>query len=112
MKFTNGYWLDREGFTLERGRQVHDIEVREDPARLIAYAPIRPVSSRGDTLNTGLLTVTYEAVAEGVIRVSIEKHRGARRRPPGRDAGSAPAAAGTEERATSPATTTNDDEEA
>jgi len=36
MKFTNGYWLDREGFTLERGRQVHDIEVHEDPARLIA----------------------------------------------------------------------------
>lgn len=82
MKFTNGYWLDREGFTLERGRQVHDIEVREDPARLIAYAPIKPVASRGDTLNTGLLTVTYEAVAEGVIRVSIEKHRGARRRGP------------------------------
>ena len=38
--------------------------------------------------------------------------RGARRRTPGRDAGSEPAASGTQERATSPATTTNDDEEA
>ena len=29
MRFTNGYWLDREGYTVQRGREVHDLQVDE-----------------------------------------------------------------------------------
>ncbi|MGO1284308.1 MAG: alpha-xylosidase [Brachybacterium sp.] len=78
MRFTNGYWMDREGFTVERGRQVHDLQVDAEAGRLRAFAPTRAVRGRGDTLNNPQLTVTYEAVAEGVIRVRVENHRGVR----------------------------------
>ena len=78
MRFTNGYWMDREGFTVERGRQVHDLQVDAEAGQLRAFAPIRAVRGRGDTLNNPQLTVTYEAVAEGVIRVRVENHRGVR----------------------------------
>ena len=78
MRFTNGYWMDREGYTVQRGRQVHDLQVDAEAGRLRAFAPTRPVRGRGDTLNNPQITVTYEAVAEGVIRVRIENHRGTR----------------------------------
>ena len=78
MRFTNGYWLDREGYTVQRGREVHDLQVDAEAGRLRAFAPTRPVHSRGDTLNNPQLTITYEAVAEGVIRVRVENHRGTR----------------------------------
>src|SRR5690606_243549 len=70
--------MDREGYTVQRGRQVHDLQVDAEAGRLRAFAPTRPVHSRGDTLNNPQLTVTYEAVAEGVIRVRVENHRGTR----------------------------------
>lgn len=78
MRFTNGYWLDREGFTVQRGRHVHDLQVDADRGRIRAFVPTRAVHTRGDTLNNPQLTVTYEAVAEGVIRVRLDNHRGVR----------------------------------
>ncbi|MFC7455901.1 alpha-xylosidase [Brachybacterium sp. GCM10030267] len=78
MRFTNGYWLDREGFTVQRGRQVHDLQVDAEQSEVRAYAPVRPVHTRGDTLNNPQLTVTYQAVADGVIRVRVQNHRGVR----------------------------------
>ncbi|MGO1225623.1 MAG: alpha-xylosidase [Brachybacterium sp.] len=76
MRFTNGYWMDREGYTVERGSQVHDLQIDDEAGRLRAFAPVQPVRRRGDTLNNPQLTVTYEAVADGVIRVRVENHRG------------------------------------
>ena len=29
MRFTNGYWLDREGYTVQRGKQVYDLQIDE-----------------------------------------------------------------------------------
>lgn len=82
MRFTNGYWLDREGFEVQRGAQVYSLEVLPERGQVRAYAPVKKVRGRGDTLNNPLLTVTYAAVADGVIRVSIENHRGVRARGP------------------------------
>ncbi|HIY24805.1 MAG TPA: alpha-xylosidase, partial [Candidatus Brachybacterium merdigallinarum] len=82
MRFTNGYWLDRDGFTVQRGKHVHDLRVDADAGRVTAYAPTRPVRGRGDTLNNPQLTITYEAVADGVIRVRLDNHRGVRRPAP------------------------------
>lgn len=81
MRFSNGYWLDRDGFTVERARGLLDLGVLDDGS-VRAYAPVRPVLTRGDTLNVGLLTATFTAVAEGVIRVELVNHRGARERGP------------------------------
>lgn len=82
MKFTNGYWLDREGFTVQRAREIHEVVAEPDQGRVIAYAPTLPIRGRGDTLNNPVLTVTCEAVDDGVIRVVVENHRGSRRSGP------------------------------
>lgn len=113
MRFTNGYWLDREGFTVERARGVYRLTVTpgaegsggaggaEGPASaatgpvVTVLAPVRPVASRGDTLNNPALTVSYEAVADGVIRVTAVNHRGTRRRGPELDLTVDPAYRGT-----------------
>src|SRR4051812_50199217 len=49
MKFTDGYWLTREGFTVERPAEAYDVRQLED--RLQILAPTRPIHTRGDTLN-------------------------------------------------------------
>lgn len=79
MKFSNGYWLDRAGYTVDKGRGLLDLTVSQDhdaAASVTAYAPVRPVASRGDTLNVGLLTATFTAVADGVIRVDLVGRKG------------------------------------
>ncbi|HEX8345173.1 MAG TPA: alpha-xylosidase [Actinoplanes sp.] len=75
MKFTNGYWLPRDGMTPLFAQAAHEIVTDGDS--LTAYAPTRPVQSRGDTLNQAMLTVNWSAPAPDVIRVRIVNHRGA-----------------------------------
>lgn len=81
MRFSNGYWLDREGFTVNRARGLLDLSAGADGV-VRAYAPVRPVASRGDTLNVALLEASFTAVADGVIRVDLAHHRGAAERGP------------------------------
>ena len=69
MKFTNGYWLMREGLEAHFPAEAYDIEIRDDS--LIAYAPTRPIRQRGDTLNCPLLTVEFSSPMEDVIRVKL-----------------------------------------
>lgn len=80
MKFTDGYWLPRKGFTPLFAQGAHDIVVADDA--LTAYAPTKPVRDRGDTLNQALLTVEFTAPAPDVVRVGIVNHRGALDRGP------------------------------
>lgn len=81
MRFSNGYWLDRDGFTVNRARGLLDPAPDADGV-VRAHAPLRPVASRGDTLNVGLIEATFTAVADGVIRVDLVHHAGAPERGP------------------------------
>ncbi|MDT0167256.1 alpha-xylosidase [Actinotalea sp. AC32] len=74
MKFTDGYWMVREGVHPEHPAEVHDVVVADDA--LTVYAPVRRIEHRGDTLNRALVTVTYSSPLEGVIRVRVEGHTG------------------------------------
>jgi alpha-D-xyloside xylohydrolase len=67
MKFTDGFWLLREGVRAHFAREVRDVDLRDD--RFTLYAPVRPVRHRGDTLNAPLLTVECWSPAPGVIGV-------------------------------------------
>ena len=69
MKFTNGYWLVRDGITPHFATQALDAERRGD--ELAVYAAVRPTRSRGDTLNAPLITARFSSPAEGVIRVRV-----------------------------------------
>ncbi|MET9509725.1 alpha-xylosidase [Streptomyces flavidovirens] len=92
MKFTDGFWLMREGVHASYATEVRDLHVSSD--HVTAYAAVRRVEHRGATLNTPLITVECFSPAEGVIGVRATHHAGkAHHGPdfelPGADAGSA-----------------------
>ncbi|MFE3518805.1 alpha-xylosidase [Streptomyces sp. NPDC059166] len=80
MKFTDGFWLMREGVRASYATQIRDLRVDTD--RLTAYAAVKRVEARGDTLNTPLITVECFSPAEGVIGVRATHHAGRARRGP------------------------------
>ncbi|MGW7070160.1 alpha-xylosidase [Streptomyces sp. NPDC054855] len=74
MKFTDGFWLMRDGVRASYATDVR--EVREGAGRFTAYAAVHRVRERGDTLNTPLVTVECFSPAEGVIGVRATHHAG------------------------------------
>jgi alpha-D-xyloside xylohydrolase len=80
MKFTDGYWGIRSGVTPHYAAQVRDVEVSDNA--LTVYAPEKRIAHRGDTLNTGLLTVRYSSPMPNVIRVQATHHKGGGARKP------------------------------
>ncbi|MEV0786389.1 alpha-xylosidase [Streptomyces sp. NPDC050423] len=80
MKFTDGFWLMREGVRACYATEIRDLRVSAD--RFTAYAAVKHVAERGDTLNTPLITVECFSPAEGVIGVRATHHAGAVNRGP------------------------------
>jgi alpha-D-xyloside xylohydrolase len=74
MKFTNGYWLIKEGVQAHFAACPAEIEQKDD--ELVVYAPERPIRHRGDTLNMQLLTIRYSSPMKNIIRVRISHHEG------------------------------------
>jgi alpha-D-xyloside xylohydrolase len=69
MKFTDGYWHKRDGFAVLHPAQLHDTE--NDGTSLTAYATVKPVATRSDTLNLPMITIRVEAPMPDVIRVTL-----------------------------------------
>ncbi|MFD1177685.1 alpha-xylosidase [Paenibacillus puldeungensis] len=69
MKFTDGNWLIRDGFTLSPAVQAYDFTVENNT--LIASASTTPIRGRGDMINTTLLTVQFHSPLPGVIGVKL-----------------------------------------
>ncbi|MFE3249061.1 alpha-xylosidase [Streptomyces sp. NPDC059209] len=88
MKFTDGYWLMRDGVSASYATEVAETRVEDD--RLTLYAPVRHVETRGHTLNSPLLTVECWSPAEGVIGVRSSHHTGGVDRGPHFTVNSAP----------------------
>ena len=76
MKFSDGYWMVREGFDVQHPAQAY--QVGADARSLSVLAPTRVITSRGDTLNRPTATVTLSSPATDIIRVRIEHHAGGR----------------------------------
>jgi alpha-D-xyloside xylohydrolase len=80
MKFTNGYWMLRDGVRAGYPAEAYDVEAAADS--LTVYAPTKRVTHRGDTLNGSLLTITFSSPMPDVIRVQITHLAGIQPRPP------------------------------
>jgi alpha-D-xyloside xylohydrolase len=80
VKFTNGYWLLREGVQASYPVQAYDVTVESDA--LVVYAPTRAVKHRGDTLNQPLLTVRCSSPAPNVISMTVGHFLGEQSRRP------------------------------
>jgi alpha-D-xyloside xylohydrolase len=74
MKFTDGYWLIRDGVEPHFAACAFEAEQRGN--ELVVYAPERPIRHRSDTLNTPLLTVRYSSPMKNIIKVRISHFEG------------------------------------
>ena len=74
MKFTNGYWMIKEG--VEAHFASCAIEPEQQGNELVVYAPERPVRHRGDTLNAQLLTIRYSSPMRNIIKVRVSHFEG------------------------------------
>ena len=78
MKFTNGFWLMREGFDVLYAAQAYRTNVIKGPDGDSVKALVTPkvINHRGATLNIGTLDVQLDAPAKDVIRVRVQHHSG------------------------------------
>ncbi len=74
MKFTNGFWLMRQGTMAFSPVEVHDLRKEED--RVVITAPTRHITDRGDTLGGVTLSVEITAPMEHMLRVRLVHFKG------------------------------------
>lgn len=77
MKFTNGYWLIRDGVKALYAREAYELTADAASESLNVLATASVVRGRYDTLNLPTFNVDITAPAEGVIRVHAEHWSGA-----------------------------------
>ncbi|WP_024935068.1 alpha-xylosidase [Actinomadura welshii] len=91
MKFSDGYWMMREGV-----RAFHPVEVLDvdaGPGSFRVYAPVQRIRHRGDLLRGPVVTVTCESPMPDVIGVTLTHFAGERRRGPDFELATHPAGA-------------------
>ena len=77
MKFTNGYWMIRDGVDALYAREAYELAADATTESLNVLAPASVVRGRYDTLNLPTFNVDITTPAEGVIRVCAEHWQGA-----------------------------------
>lgn len=77
MKFTNGYWMIRDGVDALYAREAYELAADATTESLNVLAPTSVVRGRYDTLNLPAFNVDITTPAEGVIRVCAEHWQGA-----------------------------------
>ncbi|MFE9673636.1 alpha-xylosidase [Streptomyces sp. NPDC006259] len=80
MKFTDGYWLLREGVTAAHPAQV--LDVTDADGALEIHAPTRPIRSRGDLMTGPVLTIRAHTPMPDVVGVTLTHLTGERSREP------------------------------
>ncbi len=74
MKFTNGYWMLRDGVRASYPVEVLDISTA--PGALTVHAPTVPIRHRGDLLKGPVITLTYSSPMPDVIGVTVTHFAG------------------------------------
>ena len=82
MKFRDGYWQIREGYSQLGYAELFNCEIRGN--ELHVFAATRRINHRGDTLSP-LLTLIISSPMPDIIRVRTFRHKGGRSVPPAFD---------------------------
>lgn len=72
MKFTDGYWMTKKGYTIQSPKEVFSYKATKNTLTL--YAPYKKIEGRGDTLNMGMSTITLSSPLKDMISVKIVHH--------------------------------------
>ncbi|SDU25893.1 alpha-xylosidase [Amycolatopsis keratiniphila] len=74
MKFSNGYWLLRDGVQAAHPVEVYDLTAGD--GRIVVHAPTHPIRHRGDLLKGPVATVGFSSPMPDVIGVSVTHFEG------------------------------------
>lgn len=74
MRFTNGFWLMREGVKAAYGKTAHRID--KTAQGLTIYAPSKVIEDRGDTLNIPVITTRLHSPMQDIIGMKVTHHEG------------------------------------
>ncbi len=74
MKFTNGFWLLRDGVSALHATHLQKVE--QTPEGLRALVSPKVVEHRGATLNSALFDIEFSSPGRDVIGVRVRHHRG------------------------------------
>jgi alpha-D-xyloside xylohydrolase len=74
MKFTDGFWLLREGVTAIHATHLQKVEQSSDGFRALVAPKV--VEDRGATLNSALIELEFSSPLADVIGVRVRHHRG------------------------------------
>ncbi|MEO3829059.1 alpha-xylosidase [Actinomadura sp. B10D3] len=91
MKFSDGYWMMREGVRASHPVEVLDVDAGSGSFRV--YAPVQRIRHRGDLLKGPVVTVTCESPMPDVVGVTLTHFAGERRRGPDFELATDPAGA-------------------
>ncbi|NUT27431.1 MAG: alpha-xylosidase [Streptomyces sp.] len=80
MKFTDGYWLLREGVTAAHPAEV--LDVTESDGALEIHAPTRPIRTRGDLMTGPVMTINAHTPMPDVIGLTLTHFAGEQPRGP------------------------------
>ncbi len=74
MKFTDGYWCNKDGLTVLNPVEIN--EIRKDAGSITIYAPCRPKITRFDTVDTALLTINISSPQPEVLCIKTWHYKG------------------------------------
>lgn len=80
MKYLNGGWLIRDGYTVDYAVNVYDATT--DGKTLTLYAPFRAIKNMGDTLDGGLMTIEVTSPRPDIITTKLYHFKGQRTKEP------------------------------
>lgn len=80
MKFSDGFWLNRQGYTVSYAVQPCSVQISGGTVTVCAAS--HPIHHRGMTLGGVMLTVSFSSPRENVICVQLMHHKGAVSRAP------------------------------
>lgn len=80
MKFENGCWIFKEGYTCFPATEIYFVTQKEN--EVLLTVPTMHISSKGDTLGGVNLTVRISSPKEDIIRLQTWHHTGARKKTP------------------------------
>src|SRR5471030_632915 len=83
MKFSNGCWLDKQGYKVVSPQEIYSTKIEEDI--LTIYAPCNKINTRGDTLGGPVITYKISSPMENVIRVRAYHYIGKQNKGPSFD---------------------------
>jgi len=76
LKFTNGFWLMKEGYNLSHPHNIRDVRVSKQNDCVTLYLPTKRIEHRGDTLNLPSLTLEIRSNQADVFEFRLWHHKG------------------------------------